>query len=720
MSKKKQSFTSLEKRILQLMKSYPDASIPVPLLEDVLNMGDKKGRHKLNSTLNSLKVKKLLQFTKGNLVKLNEVTVKGEPTYTGKLDVTARGDGYVIVEGRDEDIKINQRDLGTALHGDTVTVRMTGYHQRSKRSLGRVEKVEKRAKSLFVGTLEIPSKNTYIIKPDTYSARTDFFVDPADTAGAKAGDKVTFRLVNWEDPRGYPQASIVRSLGKAGSNEASVLSILAENQFESDFPREVELFADNIPDQIPKEEIARRRDMRDAVTITIDPVDAKDFDDALSIEVLENGNYYLGVHIADVTHYMPRGSVLDEEAINRGTSVYLVDRVIPMLPERLSNGVCSLRPNEDKLVYSCFMEITPQGKLVNHSIEEAVIHSKQRFAYEEVQEILDGKVKHEFINELKTLEKLAKTLLENRFKRGSINFETPEPKFVLDASGKPIEVIVKERIFAHRLIEECMLMANKTVALHVDQLRGDSGKKNPKNNKPFFYRIHDRPDLEKLHNIRENVKILGIDFETDGNVTSKQINQLLKDIENTSMEFIVNGLILRAMSKAVYSPQNIGHFGLGFSHYSHFTSPIRRYPDVLVHRLLKRYNAGATEYTFDELLGLGEHCSQRERYAVEAERDSVKLKQVEYLSERLGQDFDGVISGVTENGLYVSLKDIYCEGMIRVSDLKDDYYTFNSQRHCLVGRSKGKQYRLGDEIKAKVVRTDIDRRQIDLSLSEVR
>jgi ribonuclease R len=387
-----------------------------------------------------------------------------------------------------------------------------------------------------------------------------------------------------------------------------------------------------------------------------------------------------------------------------------------MLPEHLSNGVCSLRPNEDKLAFSCFMEIAPNGKLIDYSIEETVIHSKQRFVYDEVQDILDGKENHKFVNELKTLQKLANILLDKRFREGSINFETPEPKFVLDESGKPVDVIVKERLFAHKLIEECMLMANKTVAYHVSTLR-KSQKKAAKNDHPFLYRVHGEPDLEKLNNIRETAKPVGIDFNLDGKITASKINSLLKQVEGTSLEDIINGLMLRSMAKAVYSPKNIGHFGLGFSNYAHFTSPIRRYPDVIVHRLLKKYNSGVTEYTYTQLEEAGEHCSERERYAVEAERDSVKLKQVEFLSDRLGESFQGTISGVTENGLYVLIDNIYCEGMIRVSDLNDDYYVYHPKLHCLIGRSKGKKYRLGDSINVKVTNTDLDRRHIDLAIS---
>lgn len=713
----KNNLSSLEKSIIELLQNYPDASIPTPLLADALGLGSKKGHQKIKKCINRLNQLGHIIVSKGNLVRLNEPAVSDDKLMEGKLDVTSHGDGYVIVEGRDQDIKISRRYMGTALNGDTVRVKLMGYHKKSKKPLGKIEEVIERASTLFVGTLDEAAKNTYLIQADVQSSRIDFFVDPKDLNGAKKGEKVTFKLVQWDDVRGYPQAKIVDVLGDAGTNEANILSILAEKQFQSSFSPQVEKFAENIPYDIPEQEIARRRDIREEVVLTIDPADAKDFDDGLSINILENGNYYLGVHIADVTHYMPRESALDQEAYHRGTSVYLVDRVIPMLPEHLSNGVCSLRPHEDKLAYSCFMEISPDGSLQSYSIEETVIHSKQRFVYDEVQDILDGKTNHKYITELKTLESLAKILLDRRFKKGSINFETPEPKFVLDDNGKPVDVIIKQRLFAHRLIEECMLMANKTVAVHVDSLRKKGGKRS-KNDHPFFYRVHGKPDLEKLHNIRETAKPLGIDFNVDGQITSKKINDLLKQAENTSIENIINGLMLRAMAKAEYGPKNIGHFGLGFSHYAHFTSPIRRYPDVVVHRLLKRYHSGSSEYTYPQLEKIGEHCSEKERYAVEAERDSVKLKQVEFLSDKLGETFEGTISGVTENGIYVLLNDIYCEGMIRVSELKDDYYVYHQKLHCLIGRSKGKKYILGGSIKAKVIRTDLEKRQIDLSLPD--
>ena len=447
------NLSSLEKRIIEILKSYPDASIPTPVMADALGLSDKKGERKVKKAINRLKQLDHIMLTRGNLIRLNEPAISDENVVEGKLDVTSHGDGYVIVEGRDQDIKIARKYMSTALDGDIVKVKLLGYHKKSKKPMGRIEEVVKRASTTFVGTLEEAAKNTYLIKADVQSSRIDFFVEPSDLNGAKDGEKVAFKLIQWDDVRGYPQAKIVEVLGDAGTNEANILSILAEKQFHGAFPPEVEKFAENITYEIPEQEIERRRDIRDQVVVTIDPADAKDFDDGLSISILDNGNYYLGVHIADVTHYMPRGSALDSEAFERGTSVYLVDRVIPMLPERLSNGVCSLRPNEDKLAYSCFMEVAPNGKLVDYSIEETVIHSKERFVYDEVQDILDGKNGHKFEEELKTLQALANILLEKRFREGSINFETPEPKFVLDDTGKPVDVIVKERLFAHKLIE---------------------------------------------------------------------------------------------------------------------------------------------------------------------------------------------------------------------------------------------------------------------------
>ncbi|MCC5933081.1 MAG: ribonuclease R [Balneolales bacterium] len=635
----------------------------------------------------------------------------------GKISINRHGTGFVTLEGHDEDIRIPGKKLSVALDRDIVRIRLQGT-DRMGRTEGKVLDIVERGKKYYVGTLKRENKNAWLIEPDEKSAHTEFYVQPGNISGGQSGDKVIFKLLDWVHPRSLPEAIVTEVLGAKGTNRAEVLSILAENDMISSFTPEVEEWCEQIPLFPGEEEIARRRDIRDMLVFTIDPEDAKDFDDALSISELENGNYYLGVHIADVSYYVHPKTILDDAAHERATSVYLVDRVIPMLPEKLSNGVCSLRPNEDKMTYSCFMEVSPAGEVLGYSIEETVIHSKYRLTYEQAQEIIEGKAHAELSEPMEMLVKLTDRLTEKRFEENAIDFETPEPRFVLDEKGTPVDVIIKKSFKAHRLIEECMLLANRSVAEHVDALRARTGKKITQDTFPFFYRIHPEPDTERLEQVAEHVRPVGIKFDVrKGQVDAKTINNVLKQVKGKSIEFTVNDLMLRSMAKAEYSPKNIGHFGLGFSHYAHFTSPIRRYPDVLVHRLLKSYSAGLPSYNFKSLLTYGEHCSERERAAVTAERDSIKLKQVEYLSTRIGQEFDGVVSGVTERGVYVLLKDIYCEGMVSMSELSDDYYVFDKRRHCLTGRRKGRTYMLGNELKVRVVNTNLELRQIDFELA---
>jgi len=712
MSKKKK-LSGLEKLVLDFLKSHSETKVPANAVAAALQMDKKQDQKKLRKTINKLVSKKKINRSRGDLL---SVARKGNQhkLYEGKISINRYGVGFVTVEGYEVDIRIPSKRLGTALPDDIVKIEIF-KNGRQKRLEGKVVEVVERGRQIFVGTLIKHGSGTYYIESDDKSAQTDFFVLPQNINGASHNEKVIFQLLEWAHPKSLPEAKILESLGEKGTNDALVLSILAENQMRASFPDEVNKFASSIARAIPESEYTRRHDIRDKDVFTIDPEDAKDFDDAISLDVLENGNFNLGVHIADVSYYMQPDTVLDKEAHKRGTSVYLVDRVIPMLPEELSNGVCSLRPNEDKLTYSCFMEVTPEGKVVDYSIEETVINSKYRFTYEKAQDVIDGKKDNPYAEKLNILAELTQTLTKNRFRKGSINFDTPEPRFVLDKDGTPVDVIIKERLLTHRLIEECMLLANKMVAIHVDNLRKETNKKKSKDLYPFFYRVHDKPDQEKLADIAEHVKPIGLQFNIhDGKVTPQKINKLLSEVEDTSLEYIINNLTLRAMAKAEYGPKNIGHFGLNFSHYTHFTSPIRRYPDVIVHRLLKNYAVGRPAYRYEKLREMGVQCSEREKMAVDAERDSVKLKQVEYLNKHIGDEFIGVISGVTENGLYVDLKDIHCEGMVHISNMNDDYYIYDRKRYCLYGRSHGRKYQMGNLVKIKVVETNLEQRTVDL------
>ncbi|MEX0681354.1 MAG: ribonuclease R [Balneolales bacterium] len=719
----------LEDLILEMLERHPKSSVAKNTLMSAFKLPPKKGAQLFEKAISKLLNKNKIRLNKKGEVRLNTTSPDGS-TVEGIFTSNRRGVGFVRVDNMDQDVLIPARYTNTALEKDRVRVTLlTG--KRNDRIQGKVVEVLQRGKNFFVGTFQQEGKNTYLIIPDEKSARTEFFVHPDNVKGARSNDKVTFRLVDWIHPRSLPEAEVLDILGKKGSNNAAMLSILAENELESAFPATVESFAESVAMEIPEKEYRRRKDYREMEVFTIDPFDAKDFDDAISIKVLKSGNYYLGVHIADVSYYVQPGNVLDDEARERGTSVYLVDRVIPMLPECLSNGVCSLKPNEDKLAFSCFMEITPAGQLADYLIEETVINSSKRFTYEEAQQVIDG-AESPYADSLRMLAKFSAILTEKRFREGSINLDTPEPQFQLDEKGKPVGVYVKDRLAAHRLVEECMLMANKTVARHISRLRKEKPMNSPKNsvneddkygksNYPFMYRIHDKPDPEKLKNIAENVQPLGIDFVVKNeHLSASKINTLINDVNQTNLKYTINELILRSMAKAVYSPKNIGHYGLGFNEYTHFTSPIRRYPDLIVHRLLKSYASGLPGYRFQELVELGDHCSDKEKGAVIAERDSIKLKQVEFMSERIGESYDGIISGVTDKGLFVMLKESFCEGMIAIRDLDDDYYAFDQNRHQLRGRKRGTAYRLGDDIRVKVVRTDIDQRQIDFILDKVR
>lgn len=735
---KKQKLTSLEVRMLEEVARHKGPNLDAEKLARVLGLESEKVKRKLEISIGRLVSKGLITVKRGGIIRLapaqtqpgetpsdlskepadtiegaheiREIRAKTPKSFEGNVSINRYGTGFLTIIGRETDVRIPQRWLGLALNGDRVEVTLHGHRGSEE---GRVERILERSGRMYTGTISQVGRDSASIRSDERSAHVDFWVPFSGIKKAQEGDRVIFKLAEWENRRGLPKAEIVDVLGKAGTNDADVLSILAENQFLSTFPAEVEHAGEQAAVPVEKEDLSTRLDLRDKTVFTIDPVDAKDFDDALHIERLGNGHFSVGVHIADVTHYVKPDTLLDKEGRNRATSVYLVDRVIPMLPEALSNGICSLNPHVDRLAFSCIMEVDDKGTVFDYRIDETVIHSKFRFSYESAQDVLDG-ADHEIKADLLLLNSIAKELTAQRMLAGAIDFDSPEPRFVLNERKEPVEIIIKERKDSNRLIEEWMLMANKMVSIHIENLRKQPGKK-VKHGYPFLYRVHAEPNDEKLRAVDEFLKPLGLRITGTGKkITSIDLQQVLLKIKGTPYENIVNQLVLRSMAKAEYTPVNIGHFGLHFDFYTHFTSPIRRYPDVLVHRMLKSYASGKAIYTEDQLAELGRHTSQKERDAQIAERDSIKLKQVEYLSKRPGYLYDGVISGITENGIYVEMRPTFIEGMIRLADLQDDFYVYDRERHTLFGKRRGKKYILGQTIRVKVVRTDISQRTIDI------
>lgn len=635
---------------------------------------------------------------------MHPVTLK-----TGILQMTKSGFGFVRIDEENE-VKISEKFLNTAFHEDLVEVSL--FAKKGDKGLeGEITKVIERKRNTFVGTLE-KSKNFAFVIPDDKRIHRDFYIPTKFLANAKQGDKVMIELDEWDNPHFNPEAKITEVLGKAKDIRVQVISVARGLNLPDKFKPEVEQEAEQISEIIPLSEIKKRIDLRNEDIFTIDPFDAKDFDDAVSLKLLDNGNYELGVHIADVSHYVERYSKLDHEALQRGTSIYLVDRVIPMLPEKLSNHVCSLVPYQDRLTFSAFMEVTPKGVLKNYRFAKTVINSKRRFTYEEVEEILKTGT-GDFSETLLKMNKLAKNMTERREKNGSIDFDSPEAKFRFDATGKPIEIIKKTRLDSMRLIEEFMLLANQSVAMRFNELHEE-------NHHHFLYRVHDSPDAAKLLNLVNFISQLGYTLKiSDEDASAKDLQKLMNDVVGTPEEDIVHQVALRAMAKAEYTPENIGHFGLSFEFYTHFTSPIRRYPDLIVHRLLYHDDQQKMKkplYEKKDLHLISEHCNLTERKAMEAERESIKLMQVEYMKKHIGDVFDGIISGVTQYGIYVEIKNILVEGMISVRDLKDDFYMYDEKKYSLTGERKKKVFRLGDPIKVECVNANSEKRIIDFVL----
>ena len=636
----------------------------------------------------------------------------------GVLQRRAGGKNYFVPDDGSEAIFIAERNCAGAVNGDRVRIVQFARRPHSGPE-GEVTEILKRAKDTFVGTLQVKGKFAYLVTPD--KSDRDIFIPSASLKKGKNGEKAVVKVVEWPDtPDRNPVGKVIDILGAAGENDTEMHAILAEYGLPYSYPENVEQEALAISSDISETELAGREDFRGVTTFTIDPRDAKDFDDALSIRPIKKGLWEVGVHIADVSHYVQEGGIIDKEAFKRATSVYLVDRTIPMLPEKLCNNLCSLRQDEDKLTYSVILEMTDDAKVKNSRIARTVIRSNRRFTYEEVQAIIEreqqgGKDKlpgDEFRNEIMTLDSLAKILRDKRFAEGALSFDRIEVRFDIDEKGHPLSVFFKESKDANKLVEEFMLLANRTVAEFIGKVRGGATPKT------FVYRVHDEPDPERLGNLQQFISKFGYKIKTTGThiEMAKSMNKLLSDVKGKKEQELIETISIRSMQKACYTTENIGHYGLAFEYYTHFTSPIRRYPDLMVHRLLTRYLAGGRSVSQMKYEEFCEHCSNREQVAEQAERASIKYKQVEYMADRLGQTYDAVISGVTEWGIYAEIIENKCEGMIPIRSLGGDYYEFDEKNYCLTGQRTRRRYRLGDHVQIRVARCNLEKKQMDYEL----
>ena len=722
----------ITRNIFKVLNENSEKSYNYKQIAAKLKISDTDGKNQI--------IKKLAELTANKKIKEVEkgkFKVSIDRKYSiGTLDVTSNGNGYFITEDYDDDIFIPNVNLGKGLHQDTVKAFV--YNKRSGKKLeGEVVEILERAKTEFVGVLQKHKTKPFgFVIADNHKMYADIFISENKMNTAQHGDKVQATITDWPKNSKNPFGKITTVLGKPGDHNTEMHSILLEYDLPYEFEADVEKEAENLPIEITKKEISKRRDMRKDLTFTIDPKDAKDFDDALSFKKLENGNFEIGIHIADVSHYLEPKTILDDEAYKRATSVYLVDRVVPMLPEMLSNGVCSLRPYEEKLTFSAVFEINQKAEIVGQWFGRTVTYSDQRFAYEEAQSIIENCklsehikpytmpsdisitdkqyiVTPEIVEATLKLDELAKILRKKRMKQGAISFDRVEVKFNLDKNAEPVGVFFKTSKDANKLIEEFMLLANRKVAEFIGSSKGKA------TNKTFIYRVHDEPDIEKLASLQNMVSKFGYKINTDTKEsTSESLNKLLNDVSGKAESNMIETLTIRTMSKAVYTTQNIGHYGLAFNYYSHFTSPIRRYPDVMTHRLLQHYLDGGDTpkaITYEEKC---KHSSKREELASKAERSSIKYMQVKYMQDHKDEVFEGVITGVTEWGIYVEISSNKCEGMVRIRDIKSDYYIFDEKQYAIVGQSTKNMYQLGDEVNIKVKKTDLERKHLDFNLIE--
>ncbi|MGC1205325.1 MAG: ribonuclease R [Flavobacteriaceae bacterium] len=717
---KKNGISNLKNTILSILKKERNQSFNYKQIAAKLGVNDASSRNQIIKKLRDLQVNGDIEEVERGKFK----AIINTEYHTGKLDLAAKGNGYVICDDFDDDVFIASNNINKALHGDEVEFYVYKRRKRGKLE-GEITNILKRDKSEYVGVIQIHEKKNFaFVVVDSNKMYKDIFVPINKINKAEDGDKVLVSLEDWPEKADSPNGKVLKVLGKPGEHNTEIHAILAEYGLPIEFPHEVEKYANKLDTSITKEEIAKRRDMRKDLTFTIDPKDAKDFDDALSFKVLENGLYEIGIHIADVSHYLQEGTILDDEAYERATSVYLVDRVVPMLPEVLSNNACSLRPHEEKLTFSAVFQMNDKCEIKNEWFGRTVTYSDARFAYEEAQAIIESKTSEipsevsltgktyqaskEITEAVLKMDELAKIMRRKRMSSGAISFDKVEVKFDLDEQANPVGVFFKTSKDANKLIEEFMLLANRKVSEFV-------GKKNPK--KTFVYRVHDEPDDSKLAALQNVVSRFGykLNFK-DRKSVSSTLNNLLKEVNGKKEQNLVDTLTIRTMSKAEYTTHNIGHYGLAFDYYSHFTSPIRRYPDVMAHRLLQTYLDGGKSANEDVYEEKCQHSSNMEGLATRAERDSIKYMQIKFMQDHKDEEFVGVISGVTDWGIYVEIISNKCEGMVSVRDMKDDHYAFDQDQYAMVGRSHGMVYQLGDEVVVKVKNTDLVKKHLDFNL----
>ena len=718
---------NLTESILVILRKNNSNPYNYKQIASQLGLDDPSSRNQIIKKLKKLQVEKTIQEVERG----KYILTPSQNYYTGSVDMAGRGQGYIIVEDLEEDIYVKSKNLNKSLHGDIVEVYVFKRRKGGKTE-GEVTRIIKRNKTEFVGTIDITDRFAFVSVSD-HKMVTDIFISKNNLNGAQQGEMVLVSLDDWPQNADSPFGTVLKRLGIPGEHHTEIHAILAQYGLPYEFDKNIENFANKIDTSIQDSEIKKRRDMRKDLTFTIDPKDAKDFDDALSFSTLENGNYEIGVHIADVSHYLKEGTILDQEAYQRATSVYLVDRVVPMLPEILSNGACSLRPNEEKYTFSAVFEINNKAEVIKQWFGRTVTYSDARFAYEEAQHIIETNqdnpsalqtsipadisitnssysVKKPIAKAILEMDRLAKIIRKKRMNNGAISFDKVEVRFKLDATNNPEGVYFKESKDANKLIEEFMLLANRSVAEFI-------GKQNPK--KTFVYRVHDQPDDEKIAALEKIIKQFGYKLDTrDKKSTAQSMNTLLKNVQGTKEQNMVDTLAIRTMSKAVYTTNNIGHYGLAFDYYTHFTSPIRRYPDVMVHRLLQHYldkNSTAKQEFFEEKC---RHSSEQESLAARAERDSIKYMQVKYMFDHQDQNLSGIISGVTQWGIYVEIISNKCEGMVRIQDMRDDHYEFIQEQYAVVGRKTQRTFTLGDQVLVRVKNADLVRKQLDFTMLE--